>query len=173
MLVRLIIFKDPEQVKTDLERLFKQGYRSIAIILVHSYTFPAHEELIASVAQEIGFEHISVSSRLLPMIKMVPRGVSTTADAYLTPVLYEYLDGFFKGFDEKLRKGDENSARVEFMGSDGGLLDLKNFSGLKSILSGPAGGVVGYALTSWDEDEKKPIIGYEYNLLCLLLVTDT
>lgn len=136
------------------------GYRSIAIVFVHSYTFPAHEQLVAELAREIGFSHISVSSQLLPMIKMVPRGVSSTADAYLTPILYEYLDGFFNGFDERLRKGGENDARVEFMGSDGGLLDLQNFSGLKSILSGPAGGVVGYALTSWDEEQKTPIIGY-------------
>lgn len=93
------------------------------------------------------------------MIKMVPRGVSTTADAYLTPVLYEYLDGFFNGFDDKLRHGGEDDARVEFMGSDGGLLDLNNFSGLKSILSGPAGGVVGYSLTSWDENDRTPVIG--------------
>lgn len=97
------------------------------------------------------------------MIKMVPRGVSSTADAYLTPILREYLDGFFSGFDEKLRDGRVRSPRVEFMGSDGGLVDLDRFSGLKSILSGPAGGVVGYALTSWDEKEKKPIIGYVYH----------
>lgn len=147
-------------IKNDLQKLFDNGYRSIAIVLVHSYTFPDHEKLVAKIAKEVGFEHISVSSQLLPMIKMVPRGVSSTADAYLTPILYEYLDGFFNGFDEKLRKGGEDDARVEFMGSDGGLLDLDNFSGLKSILSGPAGGVVGYALTSWDEGEKKPIIGY-------------
>jgi 5-oxoprolinase (ATP-hydrolysing) len=94
------------------------------------------------------------------MIKMVPRGVSSTADAYLTPILMEYLDGFFGGFDEQLRDGRVKSPRVEFMGSDGGLLDLGNFSGLKSILSGPAGGVVGYALTSWDEQGKQPIIGF-------------
>lgn len=93
------------------------------------------------------------------MIKMVPRGVSSTADAYLTPVLRNYLDGFFEGFDKKLRDGKILSPRVEFMGSDGGLLNLDNFSGLKSILSGPAGGVVGYALTSWDDSKRIPIIG--------------
>ena len=93
------------------------------------------------------------------MIKVVPRGVSSTADAYLTPILYQYLDGFFSGFDSKLRDGKIRSPRVEFMGSDGGLVDADRFSGLKSILSGPAGGVVGYALTSWDEKQKTPVIG--------------
>jgi len=147
-------------VRRDLERLYDAGYRSLAVVLVHSYTFPEHETQIGRLAREIGFTQVSESSQLLPMIKMVPRGVSSTADAYLTPILREYLDGFFKGFDAKLKDGRVKSPRVEFMGSDGGLLDLNNFSGLKSILSGPAGGVVGYALTSWDEERKYPIIGY-------------
>lgn len=148
-----------DAVEKDFRDLYNEGYRSIAIVLVHSYTFPNHELLIGSLARSIGFTHVSESAQLLPMIKMVPRGVSSTADAYLTPILREYLDGFFDNFDEKLRDGRVKSPRVEFMGSDGGLVDLDRFSGLKSILSGPAGGVVGYALTSWDEKEKKPIIG--------------
>lgn len=146
-------------VKNDLQRLYDEGYRSIAIVFCHSYTFPEHERQVGTLARSLGFTHVSESSQLLPMIKMVPRGVSSTADAYLTPVLKEYLDGFFGGFDAKLKDGRLRSPRVEFMGSDGGLLDLNNFSGLKSILSGPAGGVVGYALTSWDEQKKHPIIG--------------
>lgn len=146
-------------VKQDLQKLYNEGYRSLAIVFVHSYTFSDHEKAIGSLARSIGFTHVSESAQLLPMIKMVPRGVSSTADAYLTPILREYLDGFFEGFDEKLKDGRVRSPRVEFMGSDGGLVDLSNFSGLKSILSGPAGGVVGYALTSWDEKEKHPIIG--------------
>jgi len=84
---------------------------------------------------------------------MVPRGVSATADAYLTPILRAYLDGFFSGFAQL--------PRVEFMSSDGGLVDVSRFSGLKTILSGPAGGVVGYARTSWDEKRKTPIIGLD------------
>ena len=168
---------DEASVKRDLEALHSQGYRSLAIVFVHSYTYPVHELLVGRLARDVGFEQISISSQLIPMIKMVPRGVSSTADAYLTPILMEYLDGFFKGFDERLRRGSDKDAkheseagmkqgeqqqhdpRVEFMGSDGGLLDLDNFSGLKSILSGPAGGVVGYALTSWDEERREPVIG--------------
>ena len=152
-------------MRQDLQTLYQEGYRSLAIVFVHSYTFPEHELLVGKVARELGFTHVSESSQLLPMIKMVPRGVSSTADAYLTPILREYLDGFFNGFDEKLRDGRLLSPRVEFMGSDGGLLDTKNFSGLKSILSGPAGGVVGYALTSWDEKRRQPVIGYATNFL--------
>ena len=164
-------------MKRDLEALYSQGYKSLAIVFVHSYTYPDHELFVGGLARDIGFQQISISSQLIPMIKMVPRGVSSTADAYLTPILMEYLNGFFKGFDERLRRGSDKDAkdeleagtkqgetgqhdpRVEFMGSDGGLLDLDNFSGLKSILSGPAGGVVGYALTSWDEERRQPVIG--------------
>ena len=93
------------------------------------------------------------------MINIVPRGISSIANAFLNPTLRQYLDGFFGGFDGKLRDGGVKTPRVEAE-SDGGLLDLDNFSGLKSILSGPAGGVVGYALTSWDLKHKQPIIGY-------------
>ncbi|KAH0835797.1 Hydantoinase/oxoprolinase-domain-containing protein [Lanmaoa asiatica] len=150
---------DLEVVRQDLERLYEAGYRSLAIVFIHSYTFPDHEAQIGKLAHEIGFAQVSEPSQLLPMIKAVPRGISSTANAYLTPILREYLDGFFKRFDAQLKDGRIKSPRVEFMGSDGGLLDLTNISGLKSILSGPAGGVVGYASTSWDEKRKYPIIG--------------
>ncbi|KIJ95613.1 hypothetical protein K443DRAFT_322374 [Laccaria amethystina LaAM-08-1] len=159
--VRILKTPDLEAVERDLKKLYAEGYRSLAIVLVHSYTYPEHERAIGNLARSLGFTHVSESAQLLPMIKMVPRGVSSTADAYLTPILREYLDGFFNGFDAKLKDGRLRSPRVEFMGSDGGLLDLNNFSGLKSILSGPAGGVVGYALTSWDEERKIPIIGLD------------
>lgn len=156
---RSSLFADLDEVKADLQKLYDDGFRSVAIVLVHSYTYPNHEQEVGDIARAIGFTQVSQSASLLPMIKMVPRGVSSTADAYLTPVLREYLDGFFSGFDAKLKDGSLRSPRVEFMGSDGGLLNLDNFSGLKSILSGPAGGVVGYALTSWDENKRHPIIG--------------
>ncbi|KAF8128983.1 Hydantoinase/oxoprolinase-domain-containing protein [Boletus edulis] len=140
--VRILKRPDLEVVRRDLERLYETGCRSLAIVLIHSYTFPDHETQVGKLAREIGFTQVSESSQLLPMIKVVPRGISSTADA-------------------QLKDGQIKSPRVEFMGSDGGLLDLDNFSGLKSILSGPAGGVVGYALTSWDEKKRYPIIGID------------
>ncbi|KAH8996209.1 5-oxoprolinase [Lactarius akahatsu] len=151
--VRILKQPDEASVKKDLQKLYDDGYRSVAVVLAHSYTFPEHELLIGKVASDLGFEHISLSSQLLPMIKMVPRGASATADAYLTPILRTYLDGFFAGFAQL--------PRVEFMSSDGGLVDASGFSGLKTVLSGPAGGVVGYARTSWDEKRKTPIIGLD------------
>jgi len=144
-------FIDEPVIRAELQKLYNDGFRSVAVVLAHSYTFPEHELLVGKVASSLGFEHVSLSSQLLPMIKMVPRGVSATADAYLTPILRAYLDGFFSGFAQR--------PRVEFMSSDGGLVDVNRFTGLKTILSGPAGGVVGYARTSWDERRKMPIIG--------------
>ncbi|CAM0142505.1 hypothetical protein VKS41_001984 [Umbelopsis sp. WA50703] len=149
---------DGEGVKKDLTKLYEDGYRSVAICLMHSYTFPDHERQIGQIAADIGFTHISLSNEIMPMIKIVPRGTSATADAYLTPCIQKYIKGFVDGFDEGLKGG---STSLQFMQSDGGLVPVDNFSGFRAILSGPAGGVVGYALTSYSEDEKQPVIGFD------------
>lgn len=151
---------DVEKVRADLQRYYDQGYRSLAIVFIYSYTFPEHEQMVKKIAEEIGFPSISCSAELMPMIKMVPRATSATADAYLTPVLQAYINSFFQGFDESLRNGSAGT-RVEFMMSDGGLTSVDHFSGLKSIISGPAGGVVGMALTSYDPTDGRPCIGFD------------
>ncbi|CEH13458.1 related to 5-oxoprolinase [Ceraceosorus bombacis] len=151
---------DEQQVEEDLKRLYDEGYRAAAIVLMHSYTYPEHERIVEEIAKRVGFTHISVSSKLMPMIKIVPRGTSSTADAYLTPILKQYIDGFFNGFQGSLRDGTAGT-RVEFMMSDGGLTSVERFSGLKSIISGPAGGVVGMALTSYWKEDGRPIIGLD------------
>lgn len=156
------ILKRPEleKVRSDLQRLYDEGYRSLAIVFIYSYTFPEHEQAVKKIAEEVGFPSISCSAELMPMIKMVPRATSATADAYLTPVLQAYINSFFSGFDESLRNGTAGT-RVEFMMSDGGLTSVEHFSGLKSIISGPAGGVVGMALTSYDKNDGRPCIGFD------------
>jgi 5-oxoprolinase (ATP-hydrolysing) len=131
----------------------------LAITLLHSYTFPYHELELARIAQKIGFTQISLSSQISPMIKAVSRGYSATADAYLTPLTKTYIDGFRQGFVGNLE--DASGARCEFMQSDGGLTGWQNFSGLKAILSGPAGGVVGFSKTCHDTERKKPVIGFD------------
>ncbi|GAC92898.1 hypothetical protein PHSY_000457 [Pseudozyma hubeiensis SY62] len=157
------ILKKPDQelIRKQLHALYHEhGYRSLAVVLMHSYTYPLHEQIIKKIALDVGFDTVSCSSQLMPMIKMVPRATSSTADAYLTPVLQAYIDGFFSGFEDSLRSG-EAGTKVEFMMSDGGLTSVDHFSGLKSIISGPAGGVVGMALTSYDKEDKRPIIGFD------------
>lgn len=158
--VAILKVPDKQKVKADLQRLYDQDFRALAIVLMHSYTYPEHEQVVEALAREIGFTHVSVSSSLMPMIKMVPRGTSTTADAYLTPVLQAYIDGFFSGFDKSLRDGSSGT-RVEFMMSDGGLTSVERFSGLKSIISGPAGGVVAMARTAYDEADGRPVVSID------------
>ena len=165
--VRILKRPSEDEVKKQLENLYDDGFRSIAVCLVHGYTFPDHEAFVGKIAHEIGFNHVSLSHELMPMIKLVPRATSACADAYLTPAIKKYIAGFQAGFEGglgtesvKQEKGAK-SARCEFMQSDGGLVDVGLFSGLRAILSGPAGGVVGYALTSYDANTKTPVIGFD------------
>ena len=165
--VRVLQRPDESKIKESLKKLYEDGFRSIAVCLMHGYTFPVHEALVGKIAREIGFDHVSLSHELMPMIKLVPRTTSACADAYLTPAIKKYISGFEAGFEGGLgteatkQAHGEKAARCEFMQSDGGLVDVDKFSGLKAILSGPAGGVVGYALTSYDAETKTPIIGFD------------
>ena len=165
--VRILKRPSEETVKSQLQDVYNDGIRSIAVCLTHGYTFPDHEALVGRLAQEIGFEHVSLSHGLMPMIKLVPRATSACADAYLTPAIKKYIAGFEAGFEGGLgtesvkKEGGSKGARCEFMQSDGGLVDVAHFSGLRAILSGPAGGVVGYALTSYDPETKTPVIGFD------------
>ncbi|KAF2011588.1 hypothetical protein BU24DRAFT_376862 [Aaosphaeria arxii CBS 175.79] len=157
--VRIIKPLNIDSAREGLQTLFNKGVRSLAITLLHSYTFPDHELQVAELASKIGFTQISISSQIFPMIKAISRGYSATADAYLTPLTKAYIDGFRKGFRGHLE--DKDGARCEFMQSDGGLVGWQNFSGLKAILSGPAGGVVGFSKTCFDVTRKRPVIGFD------------
>ncbi len=164
--VRILQRPDEAAVRAQLQAVFDHGIRSIAVCLMHAYTFPTHEALVGRVAAEIGFEHISLSSELMPMIKLVPRATSVCADAYLTPAIKKYIAGFQAGFvgglgSKSSASGERPSVRCEFMQSDGGLVDVDKFTGLKAILSGPAGGVVGYAITSYDPQTRINVLGFD------------
>ena len=165
--VRILKRLSESAIEDHLKILHDKGFRSIAVCLVHGYTFPDHEAIVGKLARKVGFKHISLSHELMPMIKLVPRATSTCVDAYLTPVIRTYIAGFQAGFEGGLgtesvkKEGGAKGARCEFMQSDGGLVDVDLFSGLKAILSGPAGGVVGYAQTSYDHHTKIPIIGFD------------
>ncbi|KAF5842896.1 Hydantoinase/oxoprolinase N-terminal region-domain-containing protein [Dunaliella salina] len=119
------------------------GIRSLAVVLKHAAVFPDHEQAVGKLARELGFEQISLSHEVMPMVKMVARGFTAAADAYLTPHIMRYLHTFQSGFDAGL-----SNVQVLFVQSDGGLCRAANFSGHKAVLSGPAGGVVGCALTT-------------------------
>ena len=122
-----------------LRAAYNTGLRSIAVVLMHGYRFPAHEARVADIARCIGFTQISVSHAVNPLMKLVPRGDTTVADAYLSPVLGRYVERV---------KDATGGARLMFMQSSGGLTEAGRFHGKDAILSGPAGGVVGAAETA-------------------------
>jgi 5-oxoprolinase (ATP-hydrolysing) len=154
--VRIEHAPDVEAVRRQLQAVYDTGIRSLAVVFMHAYTFREHERIVGQVAKEIGFTHVSLSSEVMPMVKIVPRGFTTCVDAYLTPVLLKYIRSFSEGFDENFDK-----VLVTFMQSDGGLTPVTSFSGNKAILSGPAGGVVGFSTTGYDPTTRQPLIGFD------------
>lgn len=135
---------DLEQAAAGLRQAYDQGIRSLAILFMHGYRYPAHEMAVAGLAREIGFSQVSVSSQVSPLMKLVSRGDTTVVDAYLSPILRRYIDrvaGELKGMEAA-------GGRLMFMQSSGGLTDAHCFQGKDAILSGPAGGVVGMVRTA-------------------------
>ena len=134
---------DLAAVRDDLARLRATGVAACAIVFMHAYRYPAHEQAVARIAREVGFTQVSTSHEVSPLMKLVGRGDTTVADAYLSPVLRRYVDRVANEFDAQ-----EPRARLMFMMSSGGLTDAHMFQGRDAILSGPAGGVVGCVQTA-------------------------
>ena len=126
---------DEAAARAALKDAFDEGYRAVAIALMHSYRYPAHEKRLAEIAREIGFTQISASHEVSGLIKLIGRGDTAVVDAYLSPVLRRYVD--------RTRARLKSGTRLFFMQSSGGLAEADAFRGKDAILSGPAGGVVG------------------------------
>lgn len=156
--VRVIKKPDLSVVRADLLALREQGFQNVAIGFMHSYTYAEHELQVKAVAEELGFK-VSASSVLQSMAKFVPRSQSAVADAYLTPMTYAYLESFRKGFKGRLE--DESANKLLICQSDGGLTSWTKFTGLRGVLSGPAGGVVGLARTCYDSRDGTPVLGFD------------
>ncbi|MEK1902222.1 MAG: hydantoinase/oxoprolinase family protein, partial [Rhizobium sp.] len=133
---------DEAATEAALRDLRAKGYRAVAIVFMHAYKYPDHEAVAARIARAIGFEQVSVSHEVSPLIKLVGRGDTTVVDAYLSPVLGRYVSQVSDELDVA-----RTGARVMFMMSSGGLTAANMFQGKDAILSGPAGGVVGLAKT--------------------------
>ncbi|KAJ3403699.1 hypothetical protein HDV05_007664, partial [Chytridiales sp. JEL 0842] len=71
--VKILQKPDLSKVETDLRKIYDSGIKSVAICLMHSYTYPEHEKLLGELASKIGFSNISLSSQVTSMIKIVPR----------------------------------------------------------------------------------------------------
>ncbi|XP_053980363.1 5-oxoprolinase [Hylaeus volcanicus] len=147
---------DEERLKKDLEELRQCGIESLSVVLAHSYMFAEQEIRVGELARLAGFAQVSLSHEVMPMTRIVPRGFTACADAYLTPHIKQYLQGFSSGFKDELK-----NVNVLFMQSDGGLTPMNSFNGSRAILSGPAGGVVGYAMTTYGKETNLPVIGFD------------
>ncbi len=147
----VLIPLEVDRTRSDLESAYGEGYRSAAIVLMHGYRYKQHERRIAELAHAIGYSQVSVSHEVSPLMKLVSRGDTTVVDAYLSPILRRYVDGV---------AAELRGVHLMFMQSNGGLTDARRFAGKDSILSGPAGGVVGAVRASLTAGFDK-IIGFD------------
>ncbi|MFJ9930443.1 hydantoinase B/oxoprolinase family protein [Streptomyces misionensis] len=130
---------DLDALAPRLRAAYDDGIRAVAVVCLHSHLHPAHERAIGELAARTGFPQISLSSEVSPLMKLVPRGDTAVADAYLSPVLHRYVR----------HVADElHGVRLMFMQSNGGLTEAGQFRGKDAVLSGPAGGIVGMARMS-------------------------
>ncbi|HQC72769.1 MAG TPA: hydantoinase/oxoprolinase family protein, partial [Candidatus Competibacteraceae bacterium] len=132
----IIIPFDADSTRAALIDAYQAGIRAVAIVFLHGYRYPDHERRAAELARAIGFSQISISHQVSPLMKLVGRGDTTVVDAYLSPILRRYVDRV---------SAELGNARLLFMQSNGGLADARHFQGKDSVLSGPAGGIVGAA----------------------------
>jgi len=130
---------DEDRARKDFAEAYQRGCRAVAIVLMHGYRYPYHEQQLATLAREAGFTQVSTSHQTSPLMKLVARGDTTVANAYLSPLLQRYVARVAAALPE---------TRLMFMQSNGGLTSAALFQGKDSILSGPAGGVVGAARTA-------------------------
>ncbi len=141
---------DLEAAAIAFRAAFAAGFRSIAIVLMHGWQHVAHEEALAALATGIGFTHVSASHCVAPLVRLIARGDTTTADAYLSPVLRRYVDGLERAF----------GGAPLFMQSSGGLAMARAVSGKDALLSGPAGGIVGMAAAAMAAGAPR-VIGFD------------
>jgi 5-oxoprolinase (ATP-hydrolysing) len=130
---------DEAGARDALRTAYQEGLRAVAILMMHAWAYPAHEERLGAIAREEGFAQISLSHRASPLPRIVPRGDTTVVDAYLSPILRRYVDQV---------AAELPGVRLYFMQSSGGLTEAGHFQGKDAILSGPAGGIVGAARTA-------------------------
>ena len=135
----VIVPLDEGAVTRELRAAHADGFRSVAVVCMHGYRYPAHEARIGEIARHVGFRQVSESHATSPLMKLVSRGDTTCVDAYLSPVIARYVDQV---------AADLPGVRLQFMQSNGGLTGAGSFRGKDAILSGPAGGIVGMARTA-------------------------
>ena len=130
---------DEHAAREAFARAHADGIGACAIVLMHAWKYPAHEQRLAELAREAGLKQVSASHAVSPLLRLIPRGDTTVVDAYLSPILRRYVDQV---------AAELGGTRLYFMQSNGGLAEAGGFQGKDAILSGPAGGIVGAARTA-------------------------
>ncbi len=131
---------DEARLGKELEGLRDRGIENIAIVFMHGFRHPAHEQRAAAIARGLGFGEVIASHEVSPLIRFVSRGDTAVVDAYLTPLLARYARAFRAALGPR-----HAGARLEFMQSNGGLVAAEAFRACNAVLSGPAGGLVATA----------------------------
>jgi 5-oxoprolinase (ATP-hydrolysing) len=131
---RIVEPLDLAGAEAQLRAMRGRGIRACAIVLMHGYRYPRHEQALAQLARRLGYTQVSVSHEVSPLMKLVSRGDTTVVDAYLSPVLRGYTDRLAARLP---------GVPLQFMQSSGGLAAAAQLRGKDAILSGPAGGIVG------------------------------
>jgi 5-oxoprolinase (ATP-hydrolysing) len=145
-----------DALEDQLHRAHAEGYTSCAICFMHAYRYTDHELVAGDLARKAGFTQVSLSHEVSSLQKFVSRGDTAVADAYLSPVLRRYIDGL----KNSLNTENRTASKLLFMQSNGGLVDEHSFQGKDSILSGPAGGVVGMVAASRGTGQER-LIGFD------------
>ncbi len=126
---------DRAEVRRTLRKIRSAGAEAVAVCLLHSYVNPANERAVAAEIAGTGLL-TSVSSRILPEYREYERMTAAAINAYLMPVMAEYIAGLSRGL---------RGAELRIMQSNEGYISpaVACREPIKTALSGPAGGVVG------------------------------
>jgi N-methylhydantoinase A len=136
---------DPIDVDSLLRKLKKRKVESIALCLLFSFLRPEHEQRIGKKLRQAGYL-VSISSEIIPEFREYERTSTTTINAYISPVLDNYLTHLESGLSD-LISDTSTKIKLQVMQSNGGSISPLEArrEAVRCILSGPAGGVVGCA----------------------------
>jgi 5-oxoprolinase (ATP-hydrolysing) len=136
----VLVALDEAALERELVCAHGRGLRAVAIIFLHGWRHDQHERQAAVIARRVGFTEVSVSHEISPLVRYVIRGGTTVLNAYLSPPLRRYVEGLQRELAEL-----DPTATLALMQSHGGLCEPGSFHAASSLLSGPAGGLIGVA----------------------------
>lgn len=129
---------DEAALEAALDAVQASGAESLAVVFLFSFANGEHERRAGKRAAARGFS-VSLSSDILPEYREYERASTTAANAYVAPLMDRYL----QRLDQRLQ--EHGRERLQIMQSNGGVIsvDVARREAVRTVLSGPAGGVVG------------------------------